>query len=127
MITVSIQDLLDFAKRQNQESGVNMNQSISPPLSKTRGCLMVQYGRYKFSDRKNFKYPDPTNPKKEIFGLKFYCGEKYWYEHSQIEPMYLDAPFAELEESIWNIGFKMKTYSFQEVVEILENFLNKIR
>jgi hypothetical protein len=75
MITISIQELLVFAKKQDPENGVNMNQSISPPLSKARGCLMLQYGRWKFSDRKNFKYPDPTNPKKEIFGLKFYCGK----------------------------------------------------
>lgn len=99
MITVTVKELLEFAKSKNPDDIVAMYEESS---STSCGCLMVQYGR------ENFKHES------------FDCGIRQWHDNT--------GPFAQLENylQIDGLGFSLiERYTYNQVVEILEKYLNE--
>jgi hypothetical protein len=100
MTTVTVKDLLDFAKTKNPEDRVNMRRNYSYSEC---GCLMVQYGKEKFPDLSEFG-----------------CGLRSWQANSWVKTH----ATIENDLNISSLGFDLHDqYKYQEVVEILEKYL----
>jgi hypothetical protein len=101
MTTVTLQNLLDFAKSKNPNDKVIMEQASS---DNECGCLMVQYGREKFPEFKHFG-----------------CGAVSWFNDKN------NNRFASLNFHItdlrdFGIHFNRNPYTYEQIVRALEEY-----